>query len=211
MSVITKSKTKTGPRAKRTETVSIRMDPETRYIAELAARKMRRPLSGFVEWAVAQSFGEIEMQPAGVSAEARPLKSDIPFLWDPREASRFVLLGALYPDLMTFDEQRLWKVFEAACPLLFCGLTTNVRARAVSKASMTYAAFYKNIVSPVAVSVWPDVVRILDDELEEGSEEYNEIVGKVSNKFGHLHDIYNPDCKEYVEPSEENLQINRTK
>ena len=40
-----------GSKLNRTETVTIRLDPKLRYLTELAARKQRRTVSSFIEWA----------------------------------------------------------------------------------------------------------------------------------------------------------------
>lgn len=44
---------------KRSETVTVRFDPHLKYLAELAARKHRRPLSSFVEWCVEQAVSSV--------------------------------------------------------------------------------------------------------------------------------------------------------
>ena len=41
-----------GGKLSRSETVTVRLDPKLRYLAELAARLHRRTLSSYVEWAI---------------------------------------------------------------------------------------------------------------------------------------------------------------
>ena len=99
----------------RSKTVGVRLDPKINYLAELAARYQHRTLSGFIQWAVTRALTPAVMQedepsvtePTG-PMESRPLWLE--GLWDVDEADRFYLLGSR-PDLMTIDEQRLWKFF----------------------------------------------------------------------------------------------------
>ena len=55
------SKGKGGGKLTRSEVVTVRMDSQLHYLAELAARKHRRTLSSFIEWAVQQSFKTVEL------------------------------------------------------------------------------------------------------------------------------------------------------
>jgi predicted HicB family RNase H-like nuclease len=43
---------------KRSEVVTVRLEPKLKYLAELAARKQRRSLSSYVEWAIKQSLSQ---------------------------------------------------------------------------------------------------------------------------------------------------------
>jgi hypothetical protein len=98
---------KIGSRLSRSEIVTVRLDPKLRYVAELAARKQRRTLSSFIEWAVEQSLATLQLS----SAEyAEPAWKESDSLWDVDEADRFVKLAVHYPDLLTHEEQVLWKV-----------------------------------------------------------------------------------------------------
>ena len=101
-----------GGRLARTETVTVRLDPKTRYLAELAARKQRRTLSSFIEWAIEENLRSI-----GLSEEygeenypSRSLASEATVLWDVDEADRFAKLALRYPHMLTHDEQVLWKL-----------------------------------------------------------------------------------------------------
>jgi hypothetical protein len=111
---MTKQRKPTGGGGKltRSETVTVRLDPKLRYLAELAARKQRRTLSSFIEWAIEDNLCRILMREGkghnndhGISiADAAPA------LWDIDEADRFAKLALNYPDLLTHDEQVLWKL-----------------------------------------------------------------------------------------------------
>ena len=94
---------KSGGRLSRSEVVTIRLDPKLRYLAELAARKQRRTLSSFIEWAIAQSLSEVEFtQNSSVADNAIAL-------WDVDECDRFVKLALRDESLLNYEEQVLWK------------------------------------------------------------------------------------------------------
>lgn len=98
-----------GAKSTRSETVTVRLDPQVRYFAELAARSQRRTVSSFIEWAIEQSFsGAVEL--ADLKGQRRSVDQARPALWDVDEADRFVRLAKWYPSLLTHDEQRLWKL-----------------------------------------------------------------------------------------------------
>jgi hypothetical protein len=75
---------------------------------ELAARKQRRTVSSFIEWAVEQAL-PLVMLPGDASSGPIDLAHASVILWDPDEADRLAKLGLYYPDLLTYDEQVLWK------------------------------------------------------------------------------------------------------
>ncbi len=96
----------TGKR--RSETVSVRLDPKLRYLAELAARKQRRTLSSFVEWAIECSLAQVNIE-EGPNWRTT-IKEAASNLWDVDDAERFVRLAYKYPDMLTHTEQVLWKL-----------------------------------------------------------------------------------------------------
>jgi hypothetical protein len=104
---------KAVPDGRRSEIVSVRLDPRLKYLAELAARKQRRPLSGFIEWAVEQVLRQVELTEAddrnlnGMSVADAEKRFH---LWDVEEADRVIRLAFNFPDLLTFDEQVTWKL-----------------------------------------------------------------------------------------------------
>ena len=95
---------KGGGKLSRTQTVTVRLDPKLRYLAELAARKHRRTLSSYVEWAVEQSLEKIHLD------KDRTLVDEADGLWDVDEADRFANLALRHPDLLTHSEQIKWKL-----------------------------------------------------------------------------------------------------
>lgn len=97
---------KGGGKLSRSETVTVRLDPKLRYLAELAARKQRRTLSSYVEWAIEDSLKHVGLDVNGNSS----LADEAEALWDVDDADRFARLALRHPDLLTHEEQVLWKL-----------------------------------------------------------------------------------------------------
>ena len=102
---------KTG-RKIRSETVTVRLDPKLRYLAELAARKQRRTLSSYIEWAIEASLNQVHLDEGEGWSNTQPTSvADVASkLWDVEEADRFAELALRYPDLLTHHEAVMWKV-----------------------------------------------------------------------------------------------------
>lgn len=100
-----------GAKTSRSETVTVRLDPRLRYLAEVAARVQRRTLSSFIEWAVEDSLNRVVMhtEDDGKSLSVANVDARTP-LWDVDESDRFAILASYFPNLLTHDEQKLWKL-----------------------------------------------------------------------------------------------------
>jgi len=97
-----------GGKLSRSETVTVRLDPKLRYLAELAARLHRRTLSSYIEWSIKEALDSEALRnnegvrdTIGTAAE---------FLWDVDDADRFAKLALRYPHLLTHEEQVRWKL-----------------------------------------------------------------------------------------------------
>lgn len=99
-----------GAKLSRSETVTVRLDPKLRYLAELAALKHRRTLSSFIEWAIEDSMGRIALREGGYGNEVPTLADEAASLWDVDEPDRFAKLALRYPELLTHEEQKRWKL-----------------------------------------------------------------------------------------------------
>jgi hypothetical protein len=100
-----------GGKLARTENVQIRLDPRLRYLAELGARKQRRTLSSFMEWAVEKSLESVFLyEGSGYNDESISVADQAAALWDVDDAERLAKLAWSYPDLLTHEEQVLWKL-----------------------------------------------------------------------------------------------------
>jgi hypothetical protein len=102
-----------GGKLSRSETVTVRLDPKLRYLAELAARLHRRTLSSYIEWAIKASLDAEPLRPAGYTVEQADgitIGSEAEALWDVDDADRFAKLALRYPHLLTHEEQVRWKL-----------------------------------------------------------------------------------------------------
>jgi hypothetical protein len=106
--LLSKSRKGGGSKLTRSETVTVRLDPKLRYLAELAARRHRRTLSSFIEWALEKQTNEVVL--STFDDPACKVFSDSTYLWDVDEAERFARLALRYPELLTHQEQVLWKL-----------------------------------------------------------------------------------------------------
>jgi hypothetical protein len=73
----------------RTEVFAMRLDPQLKYLGELAARKQRRSLANFVEWAIEQALSTVSLNALRESGSQTVTVADkAAELWSPDEATR---------------------------------------------------------------------------------------------------------------------------
>ena len=99
-----------GGKLARSETVTVRLDPQLRYLAELAALKQRRTVSSFIEWAIEDSLSRVYLQEGYGNGLSTSVADVAAKLWDVDDADRFAKLALTYPELLTHDEQKRWKL-----------------------------------------------------------------------------------------------------
>lgn len=111
-----------GAKTSRSETVTVRLDPRLRYLAETAARAHRRTLSSYIEWAVEESLKKVTLQWNLDDDEAPPSPTTVALqsgiLWHVDEMDRFLFLAIAQPQLLTHDEQVLWKVLSEVLAII---------------------------------------------------------------------------------------------
>lgn len=93
----------------RAATMSVRLSPRLRYLAELAARKQHRTVSKFIVWAIEKALEQVHLGDSPyitVSVEGLSL-------WDEVEAERLAKLALRYPFLLDHTEQVLWKLIQS--------------------------------------------------------------------------------------------------
>mgnify|MGYP001185048685 CR=1 FL=1 len=144
-----------GGKLTRSETVTVRLDPKLRYLAELAARKQRRTLSSFIEWAVEDSLHQVMLyQGTGYNNdESISFADEAGKLWDVDEAERFARLAITYPDLLTHQDQEIWKLLND-CYLL---LPAKLRDRYTGQLSWDWPIL-EDQVFPTLRRYWPDLM-----------------------------------------------------
>ncbi|GAB3359149.1 hypothetical protein ACFO6X_04985 [Giesbergeria sinuosa] len=105
-----KRRAKASSETTKTVTVSVRLDPKLKYLAELAARKHRRTLSSYIDWAVESSLERVFLHEGDRYDDKTSVADEARRLWDVDEAERFVKLAITYPELMNLEEQERWKM-----------------------------------------------------------------------------------------------------
>ena len=119
-----------GGKLSRSETVTVRLDPKLRYPAELAARKQRRTLSSFIEWAIEENLKQIYLEER---LDALSIASESADLWD--EADRFAKLAFRYPQMLTLTNRCFGSSFERMD--IFGRASTTERASGLGKCART--------------------------------------------------------------------------
>lgn len=107
------SRKSSGGKLNRSETVTVRLDPKLNYLCELAARAHRRTKSSYIEWAVAESLNGVALpnsKSAGWAENIETIKDRSEELWHVEEADRLVALALISPELLTHDEQLVWRL-----------------------------------------------------------------------------------------------------
>lgn len=142
-----------GAKTSRSETVTVRLDPQLRYLAELAARSQRRTLSSFIEWVVEEAMGRVGVR-AGTGRDLIPLKNLASTIWHVDEADRLIRLAIHAPDLMNHKEQRIWKFVE--------------ESEATWDVDQDGGRFFR---TGILRQLWPDLILFGDEEIN--AEEMN--------------------------------------
>lgn len=142
-----------GGKLSRSETVTVRLDPKLRYLAELAARKQRRTLSSYIEWAIEDSLKSVFLhQGTGYNGdESISVAEEAKRLWDVDEAERFLRLAIHYPDLLSHPEQELWKLVQDS------QLLQPAQSRRNGRVSWDFAVL-EDSVFPAIRRRWPNLM-----------------------------------------------------
>jgi predicted transcriptional regulator len=144
---------KGGGKLSRSETVTVRLDPKLRYLAELAARKQRRTLSSYIEWAIEDSLKSVVIyQGTGYQGDDnKSIAEEMGRLWDVDEAERFLRLAIHYPDLLSHQEQEIWKLVQDSL------LLQPAQSRQHGRVSWDHAVL-EDQVFPAVRRRWPDIM-----------------------------------------------------
>ncbi len=87
----------------RRQWATLRLDERLRYFIEIAARKRGGTISTFLEWSAEQSAKAILLGPTARSG------AQLDHFWAEDEPGRFWKLATLRPDLLSYEEQRIWE------------------------------------------------------------------------------------------------------
>jgi hypothetical protein len=98
-------------------------------LAELAARKQRRPLSSFVEWCVEQAVSSVTVGQDSNNEDITVAEADRELhLWDLEEPDRLIRLALRFPELLTHEEQILWRLLVSSGYFWKGGFVGNPKA-----------------------------------------------------------------------------------
>lgn len=107
--VATKKKASaTAISGRKTQALSIRMDARTRYGLELLSREQRRPVAGVAEWCIWEAFRREKVR--NYEGREVAIESLLNELALASELERLLVLGFIYPSLMSFEESRMYRV-----------------------------------------------------------------------------------------------------
>lgn len=95
---------KTGG-AKKTETFTTRLEPREKYILELLARVSGRSIAKTLEAAIQREARETPLRVPGRPDISASVLSLMNVLWSPQEWKRIISLGAVAPELLTYEEE----------------------------------------------------------------------------------------------------------
>ena len=177
-------KSKGGSKLSRSEITTVRLDPKLRYLAELAARKQRRTLSSYIEWAVENSLRDVRLyegtgyngdDPITVGDEAAAL-------WDVDESERFIKLAIAYPTLLTHEEQERWKMLSDS------DLLGPAKRRNPNGAIQWDRAKLEDIVFPRVRRFWAELLEAHGAGIEAQGDWISETLKEVQS--GHIYSGY---------------------
>jgi hypothetical protein len=164
----------------RTEVFAMRLDPKLKYLAEIASRKQRRSLANFVEWAVERALSEVPLNAMGDSGQAVTVADKAAQLWGLDEVTRLVNLATLYPDLLTYEEQRIWDVI-CQYSTRVKGTTKRVRFRENGVVNLQAIRFCWVAIKPFALGTTSK------EEMDEVVDTYEWVQGNGLDDGGDQH------------------------
>ncbi|VVN47573.1 hypothetical protein [Pseudomonas fluorescens] len=109
------AKNKPNQGARKTETLTLRLDPKVRLTIELISRVRRQSITGVVEAAIEDIAFDLDVpfveDGAVKSAALGAVFSEI---WSTDESELFINMCFRLPSLLTYEEQRLWETIKAS-------------------------------------------------------------------------------------------------
>ena len=151
-----------GGKLSRSEVVTVRLDPRLRYGVELAARKHRRTASSFIEWAIEEALQRVTIRDEDSNQHRdQPTTANdvLTQVWDVYETDRFAKLAINFPELLSHEEQMLWKLIRE-CGALWRGNWKNRGDRAIS----TWDAYERNLNYELLRQHWETFQKVADGE-----------------------------------------------
>ncbi|MCU1750068.1 hypothetical protein [Pseudomonas sp. 6D_7.1_Bac1] len=113
------AKNKPSQGARKTETLTLRLDPKVKMMIELISRIRRQSITGVVEAAIEEIAFDLDA-PFYFDGETEKwsLSSAVSEVWSTDESERFINMCFHLPSLLTYEEQRIWETIKAS-PFFF--------------------------------------------------------------------------------------------
>ncbi len=113
--VQTMAKNKPSQGARKTETLTLRLDPKVKLMIELISRIRRQSITGVVEAAIEEIAFDLDA-PFFYEKETNTwsLSSVVTEVWSTDESERFINMCYHLPTLLTYEEQRIWETIKAS-------------------------------------------------------------------------------------------------
>lgn len=107
------NKNKPNQGARKTETLTLRLDPKIKYTIELMARVKRQSITSVIEAAIEGTAFDLDT-PVVVAGkrELWSLSMAVSEYWSTDIVARFINLCAFMPELLTYEEQRIWETIK---------------------------------------------------------------------------------------------------
>lgn len=130
----------------KSEILSVRIDPQLRMAAELAAGRERRPLSSLIEWVLERAMRDYEV----ATEQGQPVSAwrVAELCWHPDPIWRLQLLAQRFPDFMTFEEKTRWQAVA-----FLIGLEQNLEPKTPVAGHFVHVDWL-----PALMAVWPYIV-----------------------------------------------------
>lgn len=128
MSADEMAKNKPNQGARKTETLTLRLDPKVKLMIELISRIRRQSITGVVEAAIEEIAFDLDA-PVVSAGEPWPMSllSAVSEIWSTDESERFIHLCTHLPSLITYEEQRIWETIKASKVFLTHGIEENAQ------------------------------------------------------------------------------------
>ena len=128
MSADEMAKNKPNQGARKTETLTLRLDPKVKLMIELISRIRRQSITGVVEAAIEEIAFDLDA-PVVSAGEPWPMSllSAVSEIWSTDESERFIHLCTHLPSLITYEEQRIWETIKASKVFLTDGIEENAQ------------------------------------------------------------------------------------
>lgn len=109
------AKNKPNQGARKTETLTLRLDPKVKFMIEVVSRLKRQSITGVVEAAIEELAFDLDVPfHDGGNTENRSVANALTKVWSTDESERFINLCYHLPNLLTFEEQRIWETIKSS-------------------------------------------------------------------------------------------------